>query len=50
MSTENALQAGNKSSCEPCGSAESLAVHGVPPDSKGLPDDSVMICPACLEL
>ncbi len=48
MSIENALLERSESQCELCRSVENLAVYGVPPDTTGSVDDSVLICGTCL--
>lgn len=49
MSTEKALQARSESHCELCGATETLAVYGVPPDSDGSPEQSILVCETCRE-
>ena len=48
MSIEGTLLQRSESQCELCRSVENLAVYGVPPDTTGSVDDSVLICGTCL--
>ena len=47
MSTEKELHQRSGSKCELCGEKENLRIYGVPPESKGKADDSILICETC---
>ncbi|MDH5359067.1 MAG: PhnA domain-containing protein [Gammaproteobacteria bacterium] len=49
MSTEKALHTRSESKCELCGATENLCVYEIPPNSTGSADDSVLLCPTCLD-
>ena len=47
MSTEKELHARSESKCELCSATENLAVYEVPPESNGIPEQSVLLCETC---
>ena len=49
MSLEQELQKRSKEKCELCSAAANLHPYLVPPDSKESIDDSILICPTCME-
>lgn len=49
MTTEKQLHARSESKCELCGSADSLAIYEIPPQSTGSLDETILICQTCNE-
>jgi protein PhnA len=49
MSTEQELHQRSESKCELCGATENLGVYGVPPDSDGSAEQSILVCDTCRE-
>lgn len=49
MSTEKVLHERSDSKCELCGAGDNLTVYGIPPDSDGSADQSILICDTCRE-
>jgi len=49
MSIEQILRERSESKCELCNATEDLVVYGVPPESQGNTEDSILICSTCHE-
>lgn len=47
MSTEKILHQRSDSKCELCGAVENLKIYEVPAESKGIVEDSILICETC---
>lgn len=47
MSTEKELHQRSGSKCELCSATKNLRIYEVPPESKGIVDDSILICDVC---
>lgn len=47
MNTEKELHQRSGSKCELCRAVENLKIYEVPPESKGVVDDSILICESC---
>jgi len=47
MSLLKDLQQRSQNKCELCSSQEQLAIYKVPPSSKGIAEDSILICEVC---
>ena len=47
MNTEKELHQRSGSKCELCSSMKNLKVYEIPPDPKGIADDSILICESC---
>lgn len=48
MTTEQTLQDRSSAKCELCTSDDNLSVYGVPPNSDGSADQSILLCANCL--
>jgi len=49
MSLEKELHARSGSVCELCGATDELKIYHVPPGSKAIANESILICETCLE-